>query len=257
MINKCLILFFSIIIFGGLAGISQEKYQFNAVFGPSYENISSRNASIDLPFQFKYSYNFGGEIKYYLSPHLSTNIGVQYNNKGFSSNFDYVVSNDTFPSSLRINASYLSIPIDLCWNFSPAFRTEYFLNVGINYGVLLGQSFKGQRVPVELGRPDNPLYEGISNEKSNISWFDKNAFGVQAGAGISRYVKSRMVLTFHPTAYFQMDRLINPEGPVQTIAVSNNTGLPELYSPKLYSFLLLFKVGYYFSDQIENTKKIL
>jgi len=235
---------------------AQEKFQLNLVLGPSYENIGTRNSAIENPFSFKYSYNFGAEIKYYTSPRFSTNLGLQFNDRGFQSNINYLVLNDTISSSVSIAAQYISIPLDFTWNFSPIFRTEYFFNIGVNYGILVSQTFKGSRIPEALGRPANGIYEGVSTERSNINWFDKNYLGLQAGLGISRYIKSRMVFTFHPSVSIQVDRLINPEGPVLPIAYTD-TGLPVNYSPKLTSFLLLFKVGYYFSDQIENTKKAL
>ncbi len=239
-----------------LSILSQEKFQFNFILGPSYEKIGTRNANIENPFSFKYSYNIGSEFKYYLSPKVSSNLGLSFNDKGFQSNIDYDVFGDTVSSSVRISAKYLTLPFDLAFNFTPAFRTEYFFSTGITYGYLLSQTFKGQRVPEELGRPNNPLFEGVTNEKNNISWFDKSYFAAQLGAGISRYVKSRMLLTFHASYAYQLDRLINPEGPIIQFATTNSGQLVE-YSPKLNSFLLLLKVGYYFSDQIENTKKEL
>ncbi len=248
------VLFFGGCLFLGLK--SQEKYQLNFIFGPSYESISPRNGGIVNPFTYKYSYNFGGEIKYFLSPKMSSNIGLQYNNKGFRSFIEYPVFDDTLSSTVLISAQYLTLNFDLGANFSPAFRTEYFFNAGVSYGLLVGQSFKGKRVPETLGRPDNGLYEGLSNGRSNIEWFDKNYFAAQLSVGISRYIKSRLVFTFQPTFSYQIDHLINPDGPVIPIAITSS-GQPVEYSPKLHSFLLLFKLGYYFSDQIENDKKSL
>ncbi len=234
----------------------QEKFQLNGMLAPSLEQISTRNTQIDNPFVSRVSSNIGVEMKYYLTPKFSTNFGLEYNDRGYQSIINHEYLSDTIQTTVNLSAKYISIPFSLCWNFTPAYRTELFFNTGVTYGVLIGQAFKGKRVPSELGRPDNPLFEGVTNDKTNIEWFDNNYFGATAGFGISRYIKSRMVITVHPVVTFQLDRLLNADGPVIPFANTNN-GKRVVYNPKLHSYVLQLKLGYFFSDQIENTKKAL
>ena len=255
-LTKCILVLTLLSLCINQKSMGQEKFQINGFLAPSYEFLSTRDIRIDNPFVARYSYNFGGEIKYFLSPKMSTNIGLEFNNRGFKSIIDYEVKDDTVQTSVNISARYISVPISLCWNFTPIYRTELFFNVGATYGKLIGQSFRGKRIPSELGRPDNPVFEGVTNDKTNIKWFDGNYLGLTGGVGVSRYIKSRMVITVHPTVSLQVDRLLNPDGPIIPFAVTSEGQLID-YSPKLNSYGVLFKLGYYFSDQIENTKKTL
>lgn len=250
----CSILVLLTIFTNGLS--AQEKFQINGVLIPTYEGISMNNVQITNPYTYRFSYGFGAEMKYFLSPKISTNFGLQFNDRGFLAEPKYAYLDDSITTTISISCKYLTIPFDLCINFQPAFRTELFINAGLSYGILLRQTFKGRRVPPELGRPDNGMFEGISNKPSNIKWFDGNYWGVNLGFGVSRYIKSRMVLTVNPGMSFQIDGLLNPQGPVLQTVVTNQGTLTS-FDPKLKSFYLQLKLGYYFSDQIENTKKKL
>ncbi|MCI5056239.1 MAG: PorT family protein [Flavobacteriales bacterium] len=236
---------------------ADDKYQLNFFLAPSYENISFRSLKLDNQFFFKYSYNFGTEIKYYFSPKVTTNIGLQFNDRGFQARPEFITSDgsvQTFEDAVvNISAKYLTIPIDLHFNFQPAYRTEVFFGTGIGFGLLVGQSFKGRRVSEELGRPAG-IYEGVSNERTNINWFDKNYVSWNFGVGISRYIKSRLVITINPYYSRQIDRARSLDGPL-VYRDPNNIDL--VVEPKFDSYGLNLKLGYYFSDQIENKKKSL
>lgn len=235
---------------------AQEKFQINGILMPSYDGISMRSDHILNPYTYRFSYGFGAEMKYFMSPKISTNFGLQYNDRGFRAVPKYEYYGDSITTTINISCKYITIPFDLCINFQPAFRTEIFVNAGISYGFLIQQSFRGRRVPPELGRPDNQMFEGVSNKASNIDWFDRSYWGFNLGFGISRYIKSRMVVTIHPSMSFQFDRLLNPTGPVLQ-NVWNQQGVIEPFNPGLKTFAIQLKLGYYFSDQIENTKKKL
>jgi hypothetical protein len=238
--------------------VAQDKFQVNFMVAPSYERVSFRKINIDNNFYFKYSYNFGAEIKYFFSPKITTNLGLQFNDRGFQARPEFVTSDGTIQTFddavVNISAKYLTIPFDLHFNFQPAYRTDLFFGTGLGFGILVGQSFRGKRVSAELGRPDNPIFEGVSDQRSNINWFDRTYLSWNFGAGISRYVKSRLVITINPYYSMQLDRARALDGPL--VAIDPN-GIGLSIEPKFDSYGVNLKLGYYFSDQIENTKKEL
>lgn len=235
---------------------ADEKFQLNGLLIPSWESLSPRDPQVSNLFYPRFSYGFGFEMKYFMSPRISTNIGLQLNNRGFEARPTYSYYEDSIEAKISVSCLYLSLPFDISFNFQPAFRTELYFYSGISYGILLSQSFKGQRVPEELGRPNNYLFEGVDNKPNNINWFDKNYVGLRVGIGASRYIKSRLVLSINPSYHFQIDKLLNANGPVLPITINNN-GATVPYSPGFRGASFELKIGYYFNDQIENTNKKL
>ena len=236
-----------------------EKYSVNLILSPSYEKIGFRNRLIDNPFDAKLSYNFGVDYRYYIEPEISFSAGLQFNKRGFRTHPTYKTSDgqvqDFDDAVVVISANYLSLPFEIQYNFQPFFRTEISLHTGLCYGYLVNQTFKGKRISNEI-QPSEEFLKGLEEKSKAINWFDKSYIGWIAGFSVSRAIKSRLVITVNPTYYRQLDRALNPYGPVKEDSRDRN-GNPVLINPKFDSFSLNLKLGYYFSDQIENTKKTL
>ena len=236
-----------------------EKYQVNFMLAPSYETMKFRNLKTVSPFDYKFSYNFGAEYKYFLDARWTLAAGVQFNNRGFSSHPVYQTTDSLVIESddavIYISTKYVTVPINLSFNFQPFFRTEIFASTGIGLGVLVDQSAVGRRIPAEVGT-STTLFNNFGNEREKISWFDRTYASWNAGVGVSRYVKSRLVITIGAMYYRQIDRAVNLAGPLVLNGVDKN-GSPVIISPKFDSFAIECKLGWYFSDQIENKKKDL
>lgn len=230
----------------GLQAQGSDKFQVGGFVAPSYENLAFRNLKEKSPFYYKFSYNFGGYIKYYWTPIIATNIGLQFNDKGFRSIIEYQ-EEELSDAVLAISAKYITVPLNLSINFQPAYRTELYVTVGGSYGYLVHQSYKGKRIPPEQAEIVEEFYPGAVNERTTINWFDRSYLGLDVGVGVSRYFGSRVVLTVQPMYHRQMDRLEDPYG---ALIVGDQ-------KPKFDSFSLQIKLAYYISDQIENTKKTL
>lgn len=244
-----------LVVFSAFAG---GKYQINLILAPSYERLSFRNKHVKAPFFYKFSYNFGGEFRYFIAPDFSLAVGLQFNDRGFRSHPVYRTTDgfiiDDENAVVNISAKYITVPIEMVFSFEPVFRTEIFINAGIAYGYLVGQTFKGKRLPDEFGVPESSIYNGLSEGRSNIKWFDKSYTSVNIGVGAGWHIRSRLVLTVNPVYYRQIDRLELPfpDGPLITFDPTFG-----YIKPRLDSFTINLKLGWYFSDQIENTKKKL
>lgn len=227
---------------------ADEKYQITGQLSPSYETINYRNKNFRHLGGFKLSYNFGFEYKNFLSPVFSISTGLQMQNKGFRNIIEFYSSDSVKifrDGALVINAYYLMAPIDLNWDIQLLDKTVLVISTGFSAGYLLRQEMTGKRIPAELeqinpvtGRPYEPGTE-------KIDWFKHFYFGWNGGFGITQYIKSKLVLTVQPMYTRQLNRLIDPWGPVRTGETT----------PKFDSYAIHFRLGYYFNDQISNYKK--
>ncbi len=137
------------------------------------------------------------------------------------------------------------IPFDLNWDIQLLNKTALVVSTGFSTGYLLRQEMVGRRIPEEIA-PINPITgEYLDGGKEKIDWFKHFYFGWNAGFGITQYIKSKLVLTVQPMYTRQLNRLIDPYGPIKADGTT----------PKFDSFAIHFRLGYYFNDQIANYKK--
>jgi hypothetical protein len=240
------IAFFCILLI--LKGNASEKFQVTFQLAPTYEKLSPRDKVYKGLFGYKLSYNFGVEYRVFSSPDFSFSTGILMQDKGFRNELQFKTSDSISQTgAIAISTKYLTVPLDLNRHIHIAEKTELVLTGGFSFGYLFSQSFIGRRVPDDLATNTNTfLGEEVTDKRSNIDWFNKLYWGLDLGVGVTQYIKSKMVIMVQPTYYRQLNKVVNPEGPLRAD-----------FSPKLDSFALNIRVGYYFSDQIKNYKKSL
>lgn len=240
-----LLIFFFQLSFNSLA---DEKYQITGQLSPSYETINYRNKNFRSLGGYKLSYNFGFEYKNFLSPVFSVSTGLQLQNKGFRNVLEFYSSDSVKifkDGALVINAYYLMAPLDLNWDIQLFNKTALVLSTGFSAGYLLRQEMVGKRIPSELEQKNPMTGEPLIPGTEKIDWFKHFYFGWNGGLGITQYIKSKLVLTIQPVYTRQLNKLIDPWGPVRTGETT----------PKFDSYAIHFRLGYYFNDQIANYKK--
>lgn len=227
---------------------ADEKYQITGQLSPSYETINYRDKDFRKLGGYKLSYNFGFEYKNFLSPVFSISTGLQLQNKGFKNVLEFYSSDSVKifkDGALVINAYYLVAPFDLNWDIQIFDKTALVISTGFSTGFLLRQEMVGKKIPAELEQRNPITGETLESGPEKIDWFKYFYLGWNGGFGITQYIKSKLVLTVQPMYTRQINKLIDPWGPVQT----NGT------TPKFDSYAIHFRLGYYFNDQIENYKK--
>ncbi len=227
---------------------ADEKYQITGQASPSYETINYRSKDFRKLGGYKLSYNFGFEYKNFLSPVLSYSTGLQFQNKGFRNVLEFYSSDSVKifkDGAIVINAYYLMVPFDLNWDISIFNKTAFVVSSGFSSGVLFRQEMVGKRIPEELSQKNPFTGEQLDSGREKIDWFKKLFFGWNVGVGLTQYIKSKLVITVQPMYTRQLNKLIDPNGPVRTGGTI----------PKFDSFSLNLRIGYYFNDQIANYKK--
>lgn len=227
---------------------ADEKYQVTGQLSPSYETINYRNRDFRKLGGYKLSYNFGFEYKNFLSPVFSVSTGLQFQNKGFRNILEFYSSDSVKifkDGALVINAYYLMAPFDLNWDIQLFNKTALVFSTGFSTGFLLRQEMVGKRIPLELAQKNPITGEPLEMGPEKIDWFKRFYFGWNGGIGITQYIKSKLVLSVEPMYTRQLNKLIDPWGPVKT----GDT------KPRFDSFAIHVRLGYYFNDQIANYKK--
>lgn len=227
---------------------AEEKYQITGQLSPSYETINYRSKDFRKLGGYKLSYNFGFEYKNFFSPVFSISSGLQLQNKGFKNILEFYSSDSVKifkDGALVINAYYLVAPVDLNWDIHVFTKTAIVLSTGFTGGLLLRQEMVGKRIPEELSQRNPFTGEQLDSGREKIEWFKRFYLGWNGGIGITQYIQSKLVLTVQPVYTRQINKLIDPWGPVRT----GDT------TPKFDSFAIHFRIGYYFNDQIANYKK--
>ena len=218
-----------------------EKFQITLMFSPSFETYNDRQ----LPdiFDYKLSYNIGVEYKHFLAPDFSFSTGLLFQNKGFSTKPVYLNSGIDTKGNINISARYLTIPFTFDGHIKLANKLDLILSAGINGGYLVNESFIGRRVNGE-----EEIQEGIfstnSEDRQLLDIFSNTYFGVNLGVGLCKYIKSKMVIAVEPFYRRQINDAIDP--------TSRASGYIE---PRLDSFCLDVKIGYYFNKNIRNYRK--
>lgn len=228
-----------------------DKYQVNLIVAPSLETYSAKTAAAGKLFQEKFSYNFGAEYKYFLDPTFAVSAGLQFQDKGFRSTFTFDTNDSTQIGEglIAVSTRYLNVPLLLNHHWQIARKTELVLDYGPVFGYLVKQSLLGKRIPEDLGQEIQFLEENITNNRTDIEWFNKAYFGVFAGLGVQQYVASRLVLVANMGYTKQFNRTIDPDGPL----VSSEPN----FNPRFNSIILQLKMGWYFNKQIQNDKKVI
>ncbi len=224
-----------------------EKYQITFQLSPSYEALSPRDARYRGIFGNKFSYNFGFEYKNFYSPGFSLSVGLDYQNKGFR-NVIELNTTDTastgFSDAVIIGAArYLALPLDMNFHYHIAEKTEFIFSTGITVAGLLQQTLNGKRVPEEI--PNSTVTAlGAENGKKNIDIFNPLFYGFNISAGFCKYIKSKGVIVVQPKYTRGLSK-----------ALANSAPVSADYTPKLDSFSIDIRIGYYFTRQIKNAKK--
>jgi len=237
------------VLWGAPKGFAKgnEKYQIKLVVSPSVEWIHFRNDLTGLNDLFgpKLSYNFGFEYLHFLSPGFSLSTGLQYQNKGFRNETEYLIagSNETDQGITIGSARYATMPFDMNFHIRIAKKTHILISTGLLGGYLVNSTVNNSNYTNE-DTPDNGSLFTLSNGKSNIDLFSDWYFGYQAGLGFSKAIKSRMIIVVQPMYRYQFSR-----------AIPLDANITQVVSAKLNSFAIDFKVGYYFSRQIRNQQK--
>ena len=231
------LLFFSV-LFGFASG---EKFQITLLLSPSFETYNDRLAP-DI-FDYKLSYNIGVEYKHFLAPDFSFSSGILFLNKGFSTKPVYVNSGIDTKGNINISARYLSIPFNFDGHIKLTDKLDFIISAGVTGGYLVSESFIGRRV-----KGDEEIQEGIfstnSPDRQPLDIFSNTYFGLNLGVGLCQYIKSKMVISVEPYYRRQVNDAIDP-----TSAASG------YLKPRLDSFCMDIKIGYYFNKNIRNYRK--
>jgi hypothetical protein len=224
-----------------------EKYQITVLLAPSIERLSDRNIKLALPLEWKPSYHVGMEYKRFLDPDLSFSTGFFFQNKGFKTRPRILRSDGTFDDTKRgniiVSARYLTVPVGFDKHFTILKKLHFMISGGVMGGYLVNQTFNGKR----FDAPDNlrdPIFGDFANEVSNIRWFNKRYFAWNVGVGFIQYIKSKFVVVAQPMYQRQFSNALDPEG-----------ALVGYDKPRLDSFSLDLKAGYFFNKQIKNARK--
>jgi hypothetical protein len=224
-----------------------EKYQITFLLAPSIERLNDRTIKLALPLEWKPSYHIGIEYKRFLDPDLSFSTGLFFQNKGFKTRPKILRSDGTFDDTKRgniiISARYLTIPVGFDKHFQIKRKFHFMISGGFMGGYLINQTFNGKR----FNAPDNlrdPLFGAFSNQVSNITWFNRKYFAWNVGVGFIQYIKSKLIVIIQPMYQRQFTNALDPDGP-----------LVRAEKPRLDSFSLDLKAGYFFNKQIKNARK--
>lgn len=218
-----------------------EKFQITAVFSPSFETYNDRKQP-DI-FNYKLSYNVGVNYKHFLAPDFSVSTGILFQNKGFSTRPVYVNSTAGTEGNIHISARYLSVPINLEGHLKISEKLDFVMSAGFTGGYLVSESFIGRRINGEEEIKEGVFYTD-SEDRQPLDIFNDIYFGLNLGAGFCKYIKSKMVLVIEPTYRRQLNG-----------AIDVNSAAVGYIEPRLDSWCIDFKIGYYFNKNIRNFRK--
>lgn len=239
MVKQLFILVFTLFTLGTFAG--GDKWQLTLLLSPSLETYNDR-AAPDI-FDYKLSYNVGVEYKYFLAPDFSFSTGAMFLNKGFSTRPVYANSGLETAGNILISARYIGVPFNFNGHFKLTEKLDFIVNAGLTGGYLVNDSFIGRRINGDKELQD-PLFEDASDQRQPLDIFSNIYLGWNLGIGFCKYVASKMVIAVEPYYRRQINDAIDPS--------SAATGWVK---PRLDSFCLDLKVGYYFNRNIRNYRK--
>ncbi len=226
-----------------------DKYQITVNLSPSMEHFNDRTIGLQLPNQWKASYHFGFEYRRFLDPNFSVHVGLNFQNKGFKTEpFILLSTGQIAPDKaghIIVSARYLTIPLGIDKHFQLAKKLDLVLTTSFAGGRLVNQTMVGRRFdgPEDL---EDPLFGRLAAGSSNIHWYGKYYLGANIGIGLAKYIKSKLLIVVQPMYQRQLNNALDPDGPI--------IGTEK---PRLDSFSLDIKVGYYFNKQIKNNRKNL
>ncbi len=218
-----------------------DKYQISLMLTPSYENMNDR----DFPniFEYKLSYNLGAEFKLFLSPDISVSSGIIFQNKGFKTQPEYTNPDALQKGHIVISARYISVPLNIDGHIPIAEKFDFIISGGLTAGHLYDDTFVGRRI-----NGDEEIKEGffgtVSEDKQPFDVYNDWYFGLNVGFGFCQYIKSKMISAVEPYYRRQLNQAIDP-----TSAASGYG------APRLDSFSVDCKIGYYFNKNINNKRK--
>ena len=239
MLRRLLLFSFCLISFWGKAG--GDKWQLTLLLSPSLETYNDREAP-DI-FDYKLSYNVGFEYRYFLAPDFSFSTGATFLNKGFSTQPVYANSGIETSGNILISARYIGVPFNFNGHFKATEKLDFIVSAGLTGGYLVNESFIGRRI-----NGDEELQEGVfytdTDQRQPLDIFNNLYLGWNFGVGFCQYIASKMVIAVEPYYRRQINDAIDPS--------SAATGWVK---PRLDSFCLDLKVGYYFNRNIRNYRK--
>lgn len=232
-----------------------EKFQVTLMLSPSAEWLHFRNslyaATYNAQWGTKLSYNFGLEYKRFFDPSLSFSTGLLYMNKGFRNDIQASTYGNSSAGQDALGVTLgsvhmIAVPLYLNAHHRLARKVEMIYTAGFAGGYIFSETVRN-RYYTEEEIPEQGFLD-LSSGKSNVNLFKDYYAGLHFGAGISAYLKSRIVLIVQPMFKLQLNNARDYGG-----AFSSS----DPFSAKLNSFGIDLKVGYFFTKQIRNRRKEL
>jgi hypothetical protein len=230
-----------------------EKYQLTLLTAPTIEWVRfSQGASasaLNEAWGSKLSYNFGFEYKRFFDPSLSFTTGLLYMNKGFRN----VVLNDPTVNPTdgqsQVGVTLMSthiaaVPLYINIHHRLRRKVEMIYTLGVAGGYVFSERIRNNYYSGEA-TPEQGFIDNAAGA-SPINLFVDYYAGLHAGAGISTYLKSRLVMIIQPMYKWQLHDARDYFGPY---------GGGGTFAMRLNSFGIDLKIGYYFTKQIRNRKK--
>lgn len=239
MIRK-LAAYFVILIFPICCSAGNNIFQVGAIVSPSMEGFSGKGR------EFKPSYNFGLDYKLYLSPNLTFQTGVQYQNKGFR--VIIPLSSDLAATEV-FSAHYISVPTILNGHIKTGTRSRILISGGITNGYLVSQTRRIKKSDIEdaesfkdeEGKPYTDKTTPITYD-----FFNKRYTGLQVGVGYMKFIKKKVVLEIHPSYAIQLNNALSRKA-----NLINSDGKKDRFK----SLSVDIKLGYYINKQIDQKNK--
>ena len=232
-------------------GKSTEKYQVLFQLSPTLERLNMRSSDSTMKdlHGSKLSYNFGIDYKHFLSPSTTFETGVLFQNKGLRNVLGNALDGRGLFDKrvLALGLWYISVPTNFNFHIRTSRKSRILITTGLMNGILINQMQEGRRT--EAG-DKSPFTGGdITDSKVKINIFRRHYMGLNLGFSFMKYIKSKLVLEIEPMYTRGINKALRKDAPVSYGGV-----LPEP-TPKLDSFSINFRLGYFFNKQIKNYQK--
>jgi len=230
---------------------STEKYQVSLQLSPTLERLNMRSSDSTMKnlHGTKLSYNFGISYKHFLSPLNTFEMGLIFQNKGLRNVLGNALDGRGLFDKrvLALGLWYISVPTNFNFHIRTSRKSRILITSGLMNGILINQVQEGRRT--EAG-DKSPFTGGdITDSKVKINIFRRHYLGLNLGFSFMKYIKSKVVLEIEPMYTRSINKAFRKDAPV------NYGGLIPEPTPKLDSFSVNFRLGYFFNKQIKNYQK--